>query len=74
MCFSNLSSAYFNSFIIISSYLLTKSDMKEDQPALQNSFSDPALTEANKHFMARQFEAAIPLYQQYIQDRFDSKT
>ena len=48
--------------------------MKEDQPALQNSFSDPALTEANKHFMARQFEAAIPLYQQYIQDRFDSKT
>ena len=38
-----------------------------------NAFKDPALAEANKHFMSKQFEAAIPLYQKYIQERVDLK-
>jgi hypothetical protein len=36
-----------------------------------NAFKDPALAEANKHFIAKQFEAAIPLYKKYIEDRVE---
>jgi len=67
----------YNSLIILNhkynSYM-SEPAIKEDQPITMNAFNDPALAQANKLFISKQFEAAIPLYQKYIEERVDIKT